>query len=429
MAGADVPARIVVADDLRRSRVTVFFRLVLFIPHLVWLALWTVVALLGAIANWFATLALGRSPAALYRFLSAYVRYATHVSAFVLLAGNPFPGFTGAAGSYPIDVEVAPLERQLRLKTLFRIVLAIPALIIVGAIRSGGFASGTVSGGTGRRAYSFSSEIGLLLACALLGWFVSLARARMPQGLRNALAWGLGYSAQVGAYLFLLTDRYPNTDPGATGVLGIPPEHPIRLRVEDDLRRSRVTVFFRLLLFIPHLVWLVLWGIAVVVTVILNWFATLALGRSPRLFHRFLSAYLRYQTHVFAFLTLIANPFPGFVGRPGSYPIDLVVDGPERQHRLKTLFRIFLAVPAFVLNSALSTLLFLAAFLGWFAALVTGRMPTGLRNVGAWALRYSLQQDAYLYVVTDRYPYTGPEAGEEAEPESEAEVEPAPTAA
>ena len=408
---------------------TVFFRLVLFIPHLVWLALWTVVALLGAIANWFATLALGRSPAALYRFLSAYVRYATHVSAFVLLAGNPFPGFTGAAGSYPIDVEVAPLERQLRLKTLFRIVLAIPALIIVGAIRSGGFASGTVSGGTGRRAYSFSSEIGLLLACALLGWFVSLARARMPQGLRNALAWGLGYSAQVGAYLFLLTDRYPNTDPGATGVLGIPPEHPIRLRVEDDLRRSRVTVFFRLLLFIPHLVWLVLWGIAVVVTVILNWFATLALGRSPRLFHRFLSAYLRYQTHVFAFLTLIANPFPGFVGRPGSYPIDLVVDGPERQHRLKTLFRIFLAVPAFVLNSALSTLLFLAAFLGWFAALVTGRMPTGLRNVGAWALRYSLQQDAYLYVVTDRYPYTGPEAGEEAEPESEAEVEPAPTAA
>jgi hypothetical protein len=395
----------------------------------VWLALWTVAALLGAIANWFATLALGRSPAALYRFLAAYVRYATHVSAFVLLAGNPFPGFTGAAGSYPIDVEVAPLERQHRLKTLFRIVLAIPALIIVGAIRSGGF--GTRAGGEneGRNTYSFSFEVGLLLTCALLGWFVSLARGRMPQGLRNALAWGLGYSAQVGAYLFVLSDRYPNSDPGATGVLGIPPEHPIRLRVEDDLRRSRVTVFFRLLLFIPHLVWLVLWGIAVVVTVILNWFATLALGRSPRLFHRFLSAYLRYQTHVFAFLTLIANPFPGFVGRPGSYPIDLVVDGPERQHRLKTLFRIFLAVPAFALDSALSTLLFMVGFLGWFAALVTGRMPTGLRNVGAWALRYGLQLDAYLYVVTDRYPYTGPEAGEAAEPEAEAEVEPAPLSA
>jgi hypothetical protein len=350
------------------------------------------------------------------------------VSAFVLLAANPFPGFTGAAGSYPVDVEVAPLERQHRLKTLFRIVLAIPALLLVAAIRSGG-ASGRAGGSHGNTTTSFSFDVGILVACAVLGWFVSLARARMPQGLRNALAWGLGYSAQVGAYVFLLSDRYPNSDPGATGVLGVQPEHPIRLRVEDDLRRSRLTVFFRLFLFIPHLVWLVLWGIAALLAVIANWFATLALGRSPALLHRFLSAYLRYQSHAFAFVGLIGNPFPGFVGRPGSYPIDLEVGGRERQHRLKTLFRIFLAVPGFVVNGALSSLFFLAAFLGWFAALATGRMPTGLRNVSAWTLRYSLQLDAYLYLLTDRYPYSGPESGEPAEPEAEVEPEPAPLSA
>ena len=100
---AGVPARIIVTDDLRRSRLTVFFRLLLAIPHLVWLALWTVAAFLAAIGNWFATLATGRSPELLYRFLAAYIRYSTHVSAFVFLAANPFPGFTGAAGSYPID--------------------------------------------------------------------------------------------------------------------------------------------------------------------------------------------------------------------------------------------------------------------------------------------------------------------------------------
>ena len=416
MTGLDVPARIVVDDDLRRSRVTVFFRLVLFVPHLVWLVLWTIAAVLASIANWFATLATGRPPEALYRFLAAYVRYSTHVGAFVLLAANPFPGFTGAAGSYPVDVEVAPRERQHRLKTLFRIVLAIPALILVAAIRSGG-ASGRAGGTHGNTTTSFSFEVGILVACAVLGWFASLVRGQMPEGLRNAIAWGLGYSAQVGAYLFLLSDRYPNSDPGATGILGVPPEHPIRLRVEDDLRRSRLTVFFRLFLFIPHLVWLVLWGIAVLLAVIANWFATLALGRSPEPLHRFLSAYLRYQAHAFAFLGLVGNPFPGFLGRPGSYPIDLEVTGPERQHRLKTLFRIFLAVPAFVVNGALGTLGALAAFLGWFAALVTGRMPTGLRNVGAWSLRYGLQADAYVYLVTDRYPYSGPEAGEAAEPE------------
>ncbi len=40
-------------------------------------------------------------------------------------------------------------------------------------------------------------------------------------------------------------------------------EHPVTLHVMDDLRRSRLTVFFRYLLYIPHGIWLELWGIAV----------------------------------------------------------------------------------------------------------------------------------------------------------------------
>ncbi|HEV3228587.1 MAG TPA: DUF4389 domain-containing protein, partial [Solirubrobacteraceae bacterium] len=56
------PIRLIVTDDLRRSRLTVFFRLLLAIPHFIWLALWTVAALVAAVANWFATLFSGRSP-------------------------------------------------------------------------------------------------------------------------------------------------------------------------------------------------------------------------------------------------------------------------------------------------------------------------------------------------------------------------------
>jgi hypothetical protein len=44
--------------------------------------------------------------------------------------------------------------------------------------------------------------------------------------------------------------------------------HPVRLVVEDDLRRNRVTVFFRILLAIPHLIWILLWTIAVVLAAI-----------------------------------------------------------------------------------------------------------------------------------------------------------------
>ena len=67
-------------------------------------------------------------------------------------------------------------------------------------------------------------------------------------------------------------------------------------------------------------------------------------------------------------------------------------------------------------------LLFVAALLGWFASLVTGRMPLGLRNAGAYAIRYWAQTTGYgLLVLTDRYPYSGP-----AERRVEDAAEPAP---
>ncbi|MGH3092567.1 MAG: DUF4389 domain-containing protein, partial [Gaiellaceae bacterium] len=131
------PIRVVVEDDLERSRLTVLFRLLLAIPHLIWLLLWSIGALVAAIVNWFATLALGRSPDSLHGFLAAYVRYATHVYAYLSLAANPFPGFTGEAGSYPVDVEIEPPAPQNRWKTGFRIVLVIPALILANALAGG----------------------------------------------------------------------------------------------------------------------------------------------------------------------------------------------------------------------------------------------------------------------------------------------------
>ena len=44
-------------------------------------------------------------------------------------------------------------------------------------------------------------------------------------------------------------------------------------------------------------------------------------------------------------------------------------------------------------------------------------MPLGLRNLGAYILRYSAQLNGYAYLVTDRYPYSGPLLHVEEEPE------------
>jgi Domain of unknown function (DUF4389) len=181
-------------------------------------------------------------------------------------------------------------------------------------------------------------------------------------------------------------------------------QHPIRLVVNDDLQRNRLTVFFRLILAIPGLLWASLWGVIAILAWIVSWFATLFLGRTPDGLHTFLATFLRYVTHLRAYLLLIADPFPGFAGRPGSYPIDLDVDPPAPQNRLTVLFRIILAIPALIVTNILSNLSELLAIFSWFVALVTGRVPEGLRNFAALALRIETQTYAYVLLLTDRYP-------------------------
>lgn len=412
--------RLVVRDDLERSRLTVFFRLLLSIPHFIWLILWSIAAVFAGIANWFVTLFTGRPANGLHRFLSAYIRYTTHFYAYLLLAANPYPGFAGDPESYPVDLEIDPPARQNRWKTGFRIILALPVVILaetlLGAPGGGG---GGGRGGDGGDTYFWAfTGGGLAFFVAFLAWFACVALGRMPQGFRDLQAYALRYSAQTFAYVFLLTDRYPNADVHEPRAPQTPPEHPVEIDVDDDERRSRLTVFFRLLLFLPHYIWLSLWSYAVLLAVIASWFATLATGRSPRALHRFIAAFVRYQVHVYSFLFLIANPFPGFTAAPG-YPVNVEIAPPQRQHRLKTLFRLFLALPAFFVGIGLFFVLLLVGVFGWFVSLALGRMPGGLRNLGAYVIRYWAQVYAYLYLLTDRYPFSGPLVAGETLPEPE----------
>ena len=417
----DHPVQLAVTDDLERSRLTVFFRILLAIPHFIWLGLWSIGVFFVAIIAWFVALFTGRLPQGLHDFFGMYVRYATHLGAYLALAANPYPGFTGAPG-YPVDVSIPEREPQPRWKTAFRIFLAIPTLMLaatLGSFVGGGGGSQAAEEGASKAQWLASSGVGGVAAvCAVLGWFAILATGRMPLGLRNLGAYGLGYTAQAYSYVLLLTDRYPNSNPEAIGRAWELPPHTVRLELADDGRRSRLTVFFRLLLAIPHFVWLALWTIAAFLAAIANFFVALITGRSADALHRFLAAYVRYYAHLTAFVTLVANPFPGFAGSPG-YPVDIVLDPPEHQNRWITLFRGFLAIPALFIAGALSVVLFVIALLGWFAALATGRMPTGLRNLGAFAVRYHSQTNAYWLIVTDDYPHASPALHPPPEPEPE----------
>jgi len=78
--------------------------------------------------------------------------------------------------------------------------------------------------------------------------------------------------------------------------------------------------------------------------------------------------------------------------------------GPAKQNRLTVLVRIVLAIPHFIVLYALGIATEVVVVISWFAALFTGRVPTGLAGFLAGYLRWSTRVYAYLFLLTDEYP-------------------------
>jgi hypothetical protein len=186
--------------------------------------------------------------------------------------------------------------------------------------------------------------------------------------------------------------------------------YPVRLVGGHDLERSRLTVFFRLILLIPHLIVLVVYGIAAEVVTIIAWFAALFTGRVPDGMHDFIAGFIRYAGRVYAYGGILANPYPPF-GSGGTYPVDLEIDPAVAQSRLTVFFRIILAIPCWFVMSILQYLFELLALGNWIVAVITGRVPNGMQNLGMFCLRFMLRTQAYLLLVNPRYPAFGDTPG------------------
>src|SRR4029453_10824761 len=131
----------------------------------------------------------------------------------------PYPWFR-CQSDYPVDVEIDPSVQQGRWAGFFRLLLAVPALLIATTL-----GNGFVTGSPGQRSWSgsggseeagwwgVSSFGGVAAAGAFLAWFFIVALGRAPRGLRDLVAFALGYGAQAAGYLFLLTPRYPPSEP------------------------------------------------------------------------------------------------------------------------------------------------------------------------------------------------------------------------
>jgi hypothetical protein len=120
--------------------------------------------------------------------------------------------------------------------------------------------------------------------------------------------------------------------------------------------------------------------------------------------HEYLERYVRYQTHVLAYVSLVADPYPKFRGWYGTYPVDVRVAPSAPQNRWITGFRLLLVIPALVFAYVLTLVAFVVAFVGWFVALAVARYPRGFRDLQAYALRFNAQTLAFVLLLTDRWP-------------------------
>ena len=232
----------------------------------------------------------------------------------------------------------------------------------------------------------------------------------MPTGFRDLSRTRCATARRPAGYLLFLTDRYPDADPREPAAAQPTPRQPVTLRVEDDLRRSRLTVFFRLLLDHPALRLAHALGHRRLLR------ADPRLVRDPD--HR---AGSRRRCTASSPPTCATDPrlrlpLPGRQPVPGLHrcagELSRSTSRSPRRERAEPLEDALPALPrdpgAICSRRRSRRRSSSSASSAGSSALALGRMPEGLRNLGAYCLRYSAQTYAYAYLLTDSYPYSGP---------------------
>jgi hypothetical protein len=182
--------------------------------------------------------------------------------------------------------------------------------------------------------------------------------------------------------------------------------YPVTFQADYAERRNQLTAFFRLILAIPVVIVLYVYGIVASIAILIAWFAIVFTARYPKGLYDFVAGYLRFLTRVTAYAALLCDPYPPFGGAANaSYPVRMEFSGPlEHYSRLKTLFRIILAIPLLFVRYVMGLLLEIGAIGAWVVIVITGKMPRGLFDLMVLANSYTARSDAYLLLLTETYP-------------------------
>ncbi|HEY3608538.1 MAG TPA: DUF4389 domain-containing protein [Pseudonocardiaceae bacterium] len=168
----------------RQRRLTVLLRLILLIPQDIALFVLSIVATVVMVVAWFGALFLGRLPYWAADFLSGYLGYYIRFCAYAFLLVDRYPPFRWQPADYPVTVQLEP-GRLNRLAVFFRLLLIIPAAIVVDVLTAG------------------------WAALSFFVWVIVLVLGRMPRPIFGTAAAVLRFQMRAEAYVTLLTSAYP----------------------------------------------------------------------------------------------------------------------------------------------------------------------------------------------------------------------------
>jgi hypothetical protein len=203
---------------------------------------------------------------------------------------------------YPATFSVEYLEQHNKLTTLFRIIWCIPVFILYGVLTSSG--GNDMIHQASREVSRNGASIGLGLTAATA--LMLLFRQSYPRWWFDFSQELNRFTARIGSYLFLLTDRYPSaTDEQAVHVNFIYPN------VRKELNRWLPII--KWFLAIPHYVILFVLIIAALLSTFIAWFCILFTGKYPKNLFDFVVGVGRWSTRVEAYaFMLVTDEYPPF---------------------------------------------------------------------------------------------------------------------
>jgi hypothetical protein len=199
--------------------------------------------------------------------------------------------------------------------------------------------------------------------------------------------------------------------PTTSGVtaLASDPGYPVTVGFDAPFEVARWRVIGNYILAIPHLIVLYVLLIVAEILSIGAWFAILFTGELPPGIGTFIAGVHRYQWRVVSYILFLRETYPTFsipsgYADPGDDPAVFNVAPAETYSRVAVLLRIIYAIPQLLFGFVLTIGLYVAWIIAFFAVLITGRWPEGLRKfvvgVEFWATRFS----AWYFLLADPYP-------------------------